>query len=130
MTTLKFGAVIFTIDHARLAMFYAETTARVRQSGDATRTVLASDSFELVLHNLRGEPSVVPVGDSAAAPREHACVKLFFPVTRLAAARARCAANGGRVLPPEREWNGRGFRACDAFDPDGNVMQFRESAAG
>ena len=58
--------------------------------------------------------------------REDAPIKLFFPVPSLADARARASALGGRVLPVDREWEARGFRACDALDPEGHVLQLRE----
>lgn len=28
-----------------------------------------------------------------------------------------------------KEWEARGFRACDGRDPEGNVLQVREAAA-
>ena len=34
---------------------------------------------------------------------------------------------GGRVKPVHDEWEARGFRACDGHDPEGNVIQVRES---
>jgi hypothetical protein len=37
-------------------------------------------------------------------------------------------ALGGRLSPAAEEWRGRGFRACEAIDPDGNPIQFREDA--
>lgn len=92
------------------------------QSGDASHTVLASESFELVLHALRGEPATA----APAMPREDGCIKLFFPVASLAQARATAATLGGALQPPEREWSARGFRACDGVDPEGNVIQLRE----
>ncbi len=43
-------------------------------------------------------------------------------------ARKQAAALGGQVGPKAREWQARGFRACDGFDPEGNVFQVRETA--
>ena len=34
---------------------------------------------------------------------------------------------GGSLEPVEKEWSWRGFRASEAVDPDGNVIQFREA---
>ena len=44
------------------------------------------------------------------------------------AARQKAATLGGQVAAKAQEWSARGFRACDAYDPEGNVFQVRESA--
>jgi catechol-2,3-dioxygenase len=34
--------------------------------------------------------------------------------------------HGGAMDPEEKEWRFHGALVCDALDPDGNVIQFRE----
>lgn len=121
---LRTGAVIFTGDRERLARFYEALTGLEVCAVDERVTVLASDEFELVIHALPGEPQ----GD-ASHPRNDAYVKPFFPVRSLSEARARAAELEGRLSPPSGEWEARGFRACEAVDPDGNPIQFREPAS-
>jgi predicted enzyme related to lactoylglutathione lyase len=123
-TRITAGAVVFCRDHRALAAFYSELAGLHFQGGDDSHTVLASEDFELVLHALRGEPEPT----TPPATREDSYVKLFFPVPRLAEARARCAILGGRLRPANEEWQARGFRACDGVDPEGNVFQLREPA--
>lgn len=58
-----------------------------------------------------------------------ACAPLPFPPVLkygIAAARSLAAANGGAIKSPQHEWEARGFRACDGYDPEGNVIQVRE----
>ena len=117
------GAVIFTADRPRLAAFYQATTGLRLSTSDDSITVLASDQFELVIHALPGEP----LGHSSA-PREDVYVKLFFLVESLAEVRKKAESLGGNMRPAHEEWQARGFRACEAVDPDGNVIQFREEA--
>ena len=83
-------------------------------TGDKESVALTSDDFELVIHALPGEPTV----RTSRAGRE-AYVKPFLPVKSLSEARERAAAFGGRLSPAAEEWKGRGFRACEAIDPDG-----------
>lgn len=117
------GTVIFTGDKERLAKFYeALADLQVRASDDSV-TVLASDEFELVIHALPGEPQ-----GKASHPRDDAYIKPFFPVNSLTEARMRAAAFEGQLSPVGEEWEARGFRACEAIDPDGNHIQFREIA--
>jgi len=121
---IKPGAVIFTADHKRLARFYEATTGLTPNFTDDGVTVLGSDIFELVLHSISGALTV----SEPPHAREDSCIKPFFPVRSLADARERAAATGGKLRPQSSEWQGRGFRACEAIDPDGNVIQFREEA--
>lgn len=117
------GALIFTGGKERLARFYhAMTDLPIRVSDDSV-TVLASDHFELVIHALPGEPP-----GHASAAREDVFMKPFFPVASLSEARKKAESLGGNLRPADEEWQGRGFRASEAVDPDGNVIQFREDA--
>ncbi|MCI0621006.1 MAG: hypothetical protein L0387_04925 [Acidobacteria bacterium] len=118
------GAVIFTGDQQRLAKFYQAVIGLAVRFTDGNVTVLGSDTFELVIHSLVAEP---PVSEPPLA-REDSYIKPFFPVTSLHEARERAAALGGKLRPQNEEWEARGFRACEAIDPDGNVIQFREDA--
>jgi len=123
-TNIRPGAVIFTGERQRLARFYGALTGLAVRFEDDNITVLASDVFELVIHSLATEPAV---GEPPLA-REDSYIKPFFPVTSLSEARARAPAMGGQLRPAKEEWEARGFRACEAVDPDGNVIQFREDA--
>jgi hypothetical protein len=75
-----------------------------------------------VIHALESEPSGHP-----SRPRD-AYVKPFFEVESLAQTRELVASLGGQAEPPATEWTGRRFRACEALDPDGNPVQFRQPA--
>ncbi len=118
------GAVIFVADLSRLAEFYRAMTGLPVTVADDTHVVLRSETFELVIHKIPGSVA----SNQPATPRRDAHVKPFFPVPNLAAAREAAAALGGRLEPVAGEWSARGFRACEAVDPEGNVIQFREVA--
>lgn len=121
-SNIKPGAVIFTGNHKRLAQFYEAMTGLAARFTDDSITVLGSDTFELVIHSLPAEPDV----SGPPIAREDSYIKPFFPVASLSEARERAAALGGQLRPQNEEWEARGFRACEAIDPDGNVIQFRE----
>ena len=121
-SNIKPGAVIFTGNHKRLAKFYEAMTGLAVRFTDDSITVLGSDAFELVIHSLPAEPDV----SEPPAAREDSYIKPFFPVASLSEVRERAAALGGQLRPRSEEWEARGFRACEATDPDGNVIQFRE----
>ena len=121
-TSINPGVVIFTGDHKRLAKFYEGMTGLTVSFADDQITVLGSDTFELVIHSLPSEPAV----SNPPRVREDGYIKPFFPVASLSEAREKAATLGGQLRPQSAEWAGRGFRACEATDPDGNVIQFRE----
>ncbi|HEX7296460.1 MAG TPA: VOC family protein [Pyrinomonadaceae bacterium] len=125
MSNIRPGAVIFTGDHKRLAKFYEAVTGLPVHFTDDGIQVLASDTFELVIHALGSEPAV----SDPPRVREDTYIKPFFPVKSLAEVREKATALGGRLRPASEEWEARGFRACEAVDPDGNVIQFREEQA-
>ncbi len=104
-----------------MSAFYRELASMTVLSGDAHHTVMAIDGLELVVHRLAGEPQVREV-----RLREDAYVKVCLPVASIAHARAVAAAHGGAIRSSEHEWEARGFRACDGYDPEGNVIQVRE----
>ena len=122
MSNTRPGAVIFTGDHKRLAKFYEGVTGLHVSYADDQITVLRSDTFELVIHSLPNEPAV----NNPPRVREDGYIKPFFRVRSLGEARERAATLGGELRPQNQEWTARGFRACEAIDPDGNVIQFRE----
>jgi hypothetical protein len=66
----------------------------------------------------------------AAPPvrRAEAAYKPVFFVPSIETIRDVAASHGGMVEPADREWNFNGFTVCDGTDPEGNVIQFRETS--
>ncbi|MDI4632881.1 hypothetical protein J7U46_07455 [Pelomonas sp. V22] len=120
-------AVLFVANVQRLARFYRELAAMGVVHEDEDHVVLEIAGLQLVIHALRGAPE--PVADVAPKVREDSYWKLCLPVASIAAGRAIAASLGGHIAPPSREWEARGFRACDGHDPESNVIQLRELAA-
>lgn len=90
--------------------------------------VLESDHFQLVVHPI---PKQIAKSIKIASPplrRTDVAAKLIFPVADIAEVRAKAPALGGELNLPAKEFEARGFRACDGHDPEGNVVQFRQSA--
>ena len=121
------GALIYAHDLERLARFYEGVLAMRRLHGDADYVVLESVDIQLVIHAI---PSHIAETFTIASPpelREDAAIKLFFTVPSIAAAQRAALGLGGEVF--EEEWNGGGFLARNARDPEGNIFQVREFAS-
>jgi catechol 2,3-dioxygenase-like lactoylglutathione lyase family enzyme len=128
MTTRpKPSAVIFAKDVQRLADFYRQVIGMQQILADDAHIVLDQAGFQLVIH---GMPQPIADSITISSPpevREETPIKICHPVVRIAAARAIAAELGGLIAPVDREWSATGFRACDGYDPEGNVFQVRES---
>jgi catechol 2,3-dioxygenase-like lactoylglutathione lyase family enzyme len=125
----KPSAVIFAKHVDALARFYRETAEMAEVHRDVDHVVLDGEGFQLVIH---GIPKKIAARIEIASPpvvREETPIKICLPVSSIEGARAKAADLGGRVGSKNREWVARGFRACDGYDPEGNVFQVRESAA-
>lgn len=120
------GAVIFAADVDRVARFYEVLVQMSPVHIEPGLRVIASDRTELVIHGV--PPHIMePVAEgSTPEAREDTAIKPFFVVPSLAAAREMAPLLGGFLFPPDREFTARRFRACNACDPEGNVVQFRE----
>lgn len=129
--SLKPGAVIFAKDLTCMARFYQELFGLQLLEREAGHAVLESEHLQLVIHAI---PKQHAKGIHISVPpvlREEQAIKLFFPVSSLAAARQLAQTLGGGLSPVSKEWQieggPRAFRACDGFDPEGNVLQCREA---
>jgi catechol 2,3-dioxygenase-like lactoylglutathione lyase family enzyme len=122
------GVVLFANDVRRLAAFYEAVTSMRRTHEEPGLIVLASPHSELILHSI--PPQIAAQYPVATPPvvREDTAIKPFFRVASLAVARVAASLQGGALRPVADEWGARGFRACEAHDPEGNVIQFREDA--
>lgn len=117
------AGVIFVDDVARIAAFYQAVVGMNVVHADNDHVVLEVTGFQLTVHALA--PPSRDRADLAYPTREDSYIKLCFPVADLARARSTAARLGGELWPPDREWQARGFRACDGRDPEGNVFQLR-----
>ena len=122
------GAVLFAKDVSRVAHFYTSVLEwPVVERGDYW-VVLESSGVQLVVHGM--PPDVASTIDIAEPPvrRSAAAVKPVFFVESLARVRSAAASLGGGLNPTEDEWAYQGTTVCDGVDPEGNVIQFRETA--
>jgi predicted enzyme related to lactoylglutathione lyase len=125
----KPSVVIFAKSVPKLAHFYQEVAEMTVAHQDKDHIVLDQEGFQVVIH---GIPKTIATQIQITEPpevREETPIKLCVPVSSIDHARTKATELGGNVGPKSKEWEARGFRACDGYDPEGNVFQVRESAA-
>ena len=124
---VKPGVVLFAKDLGAVAEFYEGLVTPMVVSAQRDHVILESDTFQLVVHAIPAEIAESIQIAAPPEPRTDAPIKPILAVVSLAEARAAAPALGGELRPPEAEWELGGSRVCDGVDPEGNVVQFRES---
>ncbi len=120
---MRSGSVMFTDHVDRIATFYAGVLGLAEAVRDDDHVRLEAEGFELVVHRT---PDGRASQEDGSTRRAAAAIKPIFFVRSLANARTAVEANGGVMEPADRVWAYNGTAVCDAMDPDGNVIQFRE----
>lgn len=123
----KAGAVLYVKDIDKARAFYSMVAGLVLTSSEHDNVVLESPSFQLVLLAIPERIALEIEISSPPVLRENNAIKLVFFVSSISAARAVAVDFHGQLNPSEREWTFQGHRVCDGFDPEGNVVQFREA---
>jgi catechol 2,3-dioxygenase-like lactoylglutathione lyase family enzyme len=111
------GAMLFVTDLGRMANFYTGVMGlRVVQGSVAENWIeFETGECRFALHQI---PEKYLSEDASFEPREELPVRLDFAVANVASERTRLEALGVKMLI--RPWG-----ACDAVDPEGNVIGLR-----
>jgi catechol 2,3-dioxygenase-like lactoylglutathione lyase family enzyme len=121
------GAVLFATRLDQVATFYANVLDLSEANRDDDHILLESPGFQLVVHGIPWHTAATIEDGEPPVRRATAAFKPVFFVQDLASVRTIANAHGGTLEPREKEWRFNGVVVCDALDPDGNVIQFRET---
>lgn len=112
----------------QVAVFYSKVLGLREVDRDVDHILLESPGFQLVVHRITDDAATIELSDPPAR-RVSAALKPVFFVESLANVRAIAKRHGGVMEPSRKEWSFDGVVVCDALDPEGNVIQFRETHA-
>jgi predicted enzyme related to lactoylglutathione lyase len=117
------GALIYARNLECLSAFYQTLLGMNVLYRDADHHLLGSPDAQLIIHAIPAR--IADTFEITVPPmlREEQAIKLFFTVSDLDAAQATAQALGGGVCASVQEEPG--FRACNAFDPEGNILRLR-----
>jgi predicted enzyme related to lactoylglutathione lyase len=121
------GALIYAKHLEPLSRFYRQLLSMALRTSDAEHHVLDNGDLQLIVHAI---PEAIARSIEIAVPpqpREEQAIKLFFTVADLAQGARLAVELGGGLLGPVYE--GPGFQARNAFDPEGNVFHLRAPVA-
>jgi len=89
--------------------------------------LLKGHGYEVVIHTI---PRKYAAGISVSKPpesRDETPFKPSFVVPSLAAVRRAAESTGGYLKPEEGAWRFRGHVVLDGWDPEGNIVQFKQA---
>ena len=124
------GVVLFATRLDRVATFYSRVLGLGEAHRDDDHILLESPAFQLVVHRIpdHGATAIPPA--EPPTRRATAAFKPVFFVRSLEGVRTIVSTHGGAMEPRDKEWSFNGVAVCDAVDPEGNVIQFRERGRG
>jgi len=120
------GAVLFAKKVDEVAAFYASVLGLREANRDTDHILLESPGFQLVVHRLTEHMAKTVETSETPVRRASAAFKPVFFVSNLTSVRTEAEVHGGIVEPKDKEWSFNGTVVCDALDPEGNVIQFRQ----
>lgn len=127
MTPLQQGLVVFAKSKKRVSAFYQQTLGLEVHESDSSHDLLRGHGFEVVVHIIpRKVAAGIPIAQPPE-PRQATPFKPTFVVPSLAEVRRAAEATGGYLKPEGAAWHFRGHVVLDGWDPEGNIVQFKQA---
>ncbi|RVT46845.1 hypothetical protein [Rubrivivax albus] len=120
------GLVVFAKNKRRVSAFYQLALDLKVEESASTHDLLRGHGYEIVVHAI---PRKYAAEIKIAKPpvvREDTPFKPTFIVNDLEAVRTVANKTGGHLKPAEGAWRFRGCIVLDGWDPEGNVVQFKQ----
>ena len=121
------GLFIYAKDLGSVTNFYESLLAMSRLHTSEHMVVLQADQIQLIVHQIPEAISSQISIESPPVPRGDSALKFFLTVPSIASARTHATSLGGFLM--DHIYQGPGFTACNAVDPEGNIFHVRERAA-
>ena len=120
------GCVVFAKDKARVSRFYQQALGLIAEESEPSHDLLRGNGYEVVVHSIPSRHAALIQIAQPVQPREDTPIKPSFVVADLEAVRIAAANTGGHLRSLESAWRIRGFIVLDGWDPEGNVLQFKQ----
>jgi predicted enzyme related to lactoylglutathione lyase len=117
---------VFAKNVEKVSLFYQQALGLKVQVSDKTHDLLMGQNYEVVVHAVSKAYAQSIEIDSPPKRRDDVALKPAFVVDDLEVVRAAAKANGGFLKPIKQAWRIRGFVVLDGWDPEGNVIQFKQ----
>jgi len=120
------GLVVFAKSKKCVSAFYQQTLGLEVVETDSSHDLLRGNGYEVVVHTIPPQHASGITIATPPAPREETPFKPTFVVTNLETVRRAAEATGGFLKPDVAAWRFRGHVVLDGWDPEGNIVQFKQ----
>ena len=120
------GLVVFAKNKKRVSAFYQQTLGLEVIESETSHDLLRGQSYEVVVHTIPRKYAAGIIITKPPEPREETPFKPTFVVTSLTHVRGAAEATGGFLKPVAGAWHFRGHVVLDGWDPEGNIVQFKQ----
>jgi predicted enzyme related to lactoylglutathione lyase len=123
------GLVVFAKNIRRVSAFYAQTLNLTIEESSSSHELLCGHGYEVVIHSIPRKVAAQITIERPPSPRDDTPFKPTFVVPSLADVRVAVEATGGYLKPEAGAWHFRGCIVLDGWDPEGNIVQFKQREA-
>ncbi|HOX88493.1 MAG TPA: hypothetical protein P5024_04135 [Burkholderiaceae bacterium] len=120
------GLVVFAKDKQRVSEFYQQTLGLAVVESDSSHDLLRGGGYEVVVHAIPARYAAEITIAQPPEPRDETPFKPTFVVASLAEVRRAAEATHGFLKPEAGAWHFRGHTVLDGWDPEGNIVQFKQ----
>jgi len=121
------GLVVFAKNKKRVSAFYQQTLALDLSETGTSHDLLRGHGYEVVVHTIPRKYAASMTITKPPVPRQDSPFKPTFVVVSIEAVRSAAQATGGYLKPNSGAWHFRGHVVIDGWDPEGNVVQFKQA---
>lgn len=121
------GLVVFAKNKKRVSTYYQQTLGLEVIESETSHDLLRGHGYEVVVHTIPRKYAASIIIKKPPEPREDSAFKPTFVVSSLAQVRTAAAATGGFLKPESGAWHFRGHVVLDGWDPEGNLVQFKQT---
>ena len=123
------GLVVFAKNKKRVSAFYQGTLDLQVEESESSHDRLRGHGYEVIVHSIPRKYAAGIEIAKPAVPRELTAFKPTFVVADLEAVRVAAEKTGGNLKPAAGAWHFRGCTVLDGWDPEGNIVQFKQRDA-
>ena len=121
------GLVVFAKIKKRVSAFYQQTLDLDLAETGTSHDLLRGHGYEVVVHTIPRKYAARMTITKPPVPRQESPFKPTFVVVSIEAVRSAAQATGGYLRPDSGAWHFRGHVVIDGWDPEGNIVQFKQA---
>jgi predicted enzyme related to lactoylglutathione lyase len=123
---LRQSCAVFAKNKKRVSAFYQQVLGLDVVESRPSYDLLRGNGCEIVVHGIPRKYAAAIKLAKPVEPREETPFKPTFVVGNLESVRVAAAKTGGCLQSLERAWHFLGCIVLDGWDPEGNIVQFRQ----